>query len=145
MKRRTFLKIACLSPISLMLNKDIFAHQSKGFTMRKEPMLRTILYNNQSYTGMNIFYIPMDRSMSVAYLTVNFGGIDTEFTDSSGKNVKFPSGIAHVFEHMLFRRDDFDVMEEFKSLGTASNAFTSYDNTTYTTEFTQSPLKNIEL
>lgn len=64
------------------------------------------------------------------YFAVDFGSVHTDFT-FAGENHHVSAGIAHYLEHKMFELPGRDVTAEFAALGTAVNAFTSYDMTAY--------------
>ncbi|MCR5484886.1 MAG: insulinase family protein [Clostridiales bacterium] len=66
-----------------------------------------------------------------AMFSAKYGSIDTAIVDKNGDIRKIPEGTAHYLEHKLFESEDLDAFELFAKTGAYSNAFTSFDRTTY--------------
>lgn len=96
------------------------------------PFLNQELYYRYMNNGMRVYYLPKkDFQERSAILTVDFGSIDTEFT-KNGEPKRNPAGIAHFLEHQLFEtRDGEDIGNQFTKLGSESNAYTTFDRTSY--------------
>lgn len=94
--------------------------------------------------GMKVILVQKpDYKKSVFMLSTPAGGMDVEqIVDRELK--KHRSGCAHYLEHQMFRFDGKDVTEEFAKMQSQTNAFTSYDVTSYyfqTTSDIYEPLK----
>ena len=90
-------------------------------------------YTEKLSNGLEIFMIPYENKKNyfISYAT-RFGSDVLEFTDSEGKTMKPPLGIAHFLEHKMFESEDgVDPFTFFSESGTDSNASTSFDNTQY--------------
>ena len=96
------------------------------------PQLGETLYKEQLSNGLTVCVVPRPGfSRKLAYLATDFGSIHTEFT-LEGEEIHVPAGIAHFLEHKMFDLPGGrDVSAELASLGTGTNAFTSYDMTAY--------------
>ncbi len=80
--------------------------------------LTVYLYNNSEFTNLYANY------------TVDFGSIDTEY-EYEGKLYNDPKGIAHYLEHLMFADGSNDYFDYFSALGAQSNAYTSFNQTSY--------------
>lgn len=98
-------------------------------------------------SGCTVCLYPMQKYSSVyALFGTNFGSVDTTFkTDEDGDFITVPEGTAHYLEHKLFESDDCDAFSEFAKTGASSNAFTSFDKTTYLFSCSQSFEENLEI
>ncbi|TYP54952.1 EF-P 5-aminopentanol modification-associated protein YfmH [Thermosediminibacter litoriperuensis] len=105
--------------------------------------------------GENLFYRKFDNGLKAyvlpkknynkvyAVYSTRYGSIDSEFVvPGTGERLKVPEGIAHFLEHKMFEMSYGNVFDKFAELGTSSNAYTNYTNTTYlfstTTAFEES-------
>ncbi len=75
------------------------------------------------------YYNPEFTSMYANY-TVNFGSIDTNY-NFEGSEYSDPKGIAHYLEHLMFADGSNDYFDYFSKLGASSNAYTSFNQTSY--------------
>ncbi|WEV60631.1 pitrilysin family protein [Streptococcaceae bacterium ESL0729] len=91
------------------------------------------LYQEDLANGLRVYYLPMPSyNKTYALFTTKFGSLDTSFTPYDGDSFKtYPEGIAHFLEHKLFEKESGDVFQDFARLGAASNAFTSFERTSY--------------
>lgn len=109
------------------------------------PRLDETLHTQTLPNGLKVF---VDRKPGFArkmcYFAVDFGSIHTKFTFEN-KKYCVPAGIAHYLEHKMFELPDRDVTAEFAALGTAVNAFTSYDMTAYHISCTENFEKALQL
>lgn len=80
--------------------------------------LTVYTYYNQEFTNMYANY------------TVDFGSIDTDYKYLD-KQYHDPKGIAHYLEHLMFADGDNDYFDYFAKLGASSNAYTSFNQTSY--------------
>lgn len=96
------------------------------------PFLNQEIYYRHMNNGMKVYYLPKkDFQEQTAILTVDFGSIDKKFT-INGVEREFPAGIAHFLEHQLFEGSEGqDVGNEFTLKGSESNAYTTFDKTSY--------------
>lgn len=91
------------------------------------------LYKETLKNGLEVYILPNDNVKNY-YITFNtkFGSNDTEFKKMGDKTyTKVPNGVAHFLEHLTFKTPDGDASDYFPTLGCQSNAFTSYDVTSY--------------
>lgn len=96
------------------------------------PFLNQEIYFRYMDNGMKVYYLLKKGFQErLAMLTIDFGSVDTNITiDSNPKN--YSSGIAHFLEHQLFRdKKGEDVGNHFTNMGSDSNAYTTFDQTTY--------------
>lgn len=83
-------------------------------------------------SGLDVYVFPKDMKLKVALLGVKFGSVYEEGAIVDGKNVNFPSGIAHFLEHKLFSNEDgVDACTTLASVGADGNAYTSNNKTVY--------------
>lgn len=90
-------------------------------------------YIEKLSNGLEVFMLPYDKKKNyfISYAT-RFGSDVLEFTNSAGKKIKPPLGIAHFLEHKMFEQEDgIDPFTYFSESGTDANASTSFDNTQY--------------
>lgn len=109
------------------------------------PFLSQKLYKRHMDNGMVVYYIPKKGYKELtAILSVGFGSIDAIFT-KNGEKFEYPEGLAHFLEHQVFEIDgDKDASQQFTKMGSESNAFTTFERTSYyfsTTEDIQRPLE----
>lgn len=89
------------------------------YTKTLENGLRLVVYPKKGFTK------------SYAVFTTNYGSIDNHFQTFDGKEHLVADGIAHFLEHKLFEKEDVDVMNLFNECGANTNAFTSFNQTSY--------------
>ena len=97
------------------------------------------LYSHEYENGFRIFLIP-DKTVNFYYMTLNvkFGSLYTKFKRKDEKEyVEIPNGAAHFLEHLTFKTKDGDAMDYFSKLNSDSNAFTTFDCTSYEVSGTQ--------
>lgn len=90
-------------------------------------------YTEKLTNGLEVYMLPYENKKNyfMSYAT-RFGSDVIEFTNSEGKKIKPPLGIAHFLEHKMFEQEDgIDPFAYFSESGTDSNASTSFDNTQY--------------
>lgn len=80
--------------------------------------LTVYLYHNPEFTNMYANY------------TVDYGSIDTSY-QYIDKQYNDPKGIAHYLEHLMFADGTNDYFDYFAKLGASSNAYTSFNQTSY--------------
>ena len=103
-----------------------------GLKKKHYPNIGETLYQETLENGLEVYYLPKPLfNKAYACISVKYGSFDTGFM-KDGKILTVPNGIAHYLEHKLFDMPDgSDAYEEMNRLGANSNAFTSYDRTTY--------------
>ncbi|MDN5332266.1 MAG: hypothetical protein PWP45_1491 [Tepidanaerobacteraceae bacterium] len=97
-----------------------------------------------NFMGENLFYRKFDNGLKAfvlpkknfnkvyAVYSTRYGSIDNEFVvPTTGERLKVPEGIAHFLEHKMFEMPYGNVFDKYAELGTSSNAYTNYTNTTY--------------
>lgn len=92
------------------------------------------MYHTRLSSGMNAYFLPLDQSVNISMFHVftRFGSIDALFRDENGNPVEVEDGTAHCLEHCASydpkggKADDW-----FEARGIFSNAWTSFDHTTY--------------
>ena len=103
------------------------------FQEKYYPAVKETLYQAKLENGLTVSLLPKNDFNEVyGVVTVYVGSVDTEFTTRDSKKKTYPKGIAHFLEHKLFERENSeDIMAAFTKLGSDSNAFTSFTNTSY--------------
>lgn len=93
--------------------------------------------------GLNVTVIYLKGTHSFAsYIAAPIGALATSYTIDDKPT---PSGIAHFLEHRLFDTPKGDAFELFTNLGCDSNAYTTYQYTTYYFETSSSLIKGIKI
>ncbi len=97
--------------------------------------------------GLTTYVLPKNNFNKIyALYSTRYGSIDSEFAlPDTGEYFKMPEGIAHFLEHKMFEMEYGNVFDKFAELGTSTNAFTSYTNTTYLFSTTGSLKENLLL
>jgi len=114
------------------MKKQIFEH------------LDEMLYMEKLDNGLQIYVVPKKGfQKTYATFTTQYGSIDQEFI-VNGQKIKVPDGIAHFLEHKMFEEEEGDIFNTFAIQGAQTNAFTSFDRTTYLFSSTQNIEKNLE-
>ena len=92
------------------------------------------LYYEKLDNGLSVYIVPKsDYDKTFGIFTTQYGGLDNRFVPY-GKDefVEYPKGIAHFLEHKLFEMEDgVDASTYLLKYGASSNAFTSFDRTSY--------------
>lgn len=92
------------------------------------------LYHEKLSNGLDVYIVPKnDYDKTFGIISTRYGGLDNRFIPY-GKTefVEYPKGIAHFLEHKLFEMEDgIDASTKFLKWGASSNAFTSFDRTSY--------------
>jgi len=103
------------------------------------------LYFKELSNGLKVYIMPK-RGFNKTYatFTTKFGSINNSLM-VDGNELILPDGIAHFLEHKLFESEEGDITEEFSKYGANSNAFTTFDRTSYLISCTSNVQKNIEL
>ncbi|CAN2924989.1 EF-P 5-aminopentanol modification-associated protein YfmH [Streptococcus dysgalactiae] len=96
------------------------------------PNIDETLYYGRLENGLTVYFIKKTGySEKTAMLTVDFGSLDNRLT-VDGKSTIAPEGIAHFLEHKLFEDNTGeDISLAFTQLGADTNAFTTFDKTSY--------------
>ncbi|XMB87206.1 pitrilysin family protein [Mycoplasmatota bacterium WC44] len=103
------------------------------------------LYYKELDNGLHVYLMPK-RGFNKHYatFTTKFGSIDNKLI-LNDELTTLPDGIAHFLEHKLFESEKGDVTEEFSKYGANSNAFTTYDRTSYLFSCTSNLEENLTL
>ncbi len=94
----------------------------------KETIIHEILPN-----GLEVYLLP-NKNVNNFYISfcAKYGSIHNDFKKSSEKKYHhIPAGVAHFLEHTTFYMEDGDASDMFSSLGSYSNAYTSFKVTNY--------------
>ena len=98
--------------------------------IKESTLLGEKYYFARHKSGLSIYVLPKQMSITYAALAVNYGSIDNITNDKGDKLL--PGGIAHFLEHKLFANEDgSDSFERFSALGADANAYTAYNRTVY--------------
>jgi predicted Zn-dependent peptidase len=107
--------------------------------------LKETIYFEQLPNGLKVYVLPKEGfQKTYATFTTQYGSIDNHFKVEGGEERQVPDGIAHFLEHKMFEEPDGDVFAKFAAQGASSNAFTSFDRTTYLFSATEQIMKNLE-
>ena len=104
-----------------------------SITLHESKTLREKYYYIRHKSGLRIYFIPKELSVTYALFATQYGSIDNVFRLEGEENfAKVPEGIAHFLEHKMFEQEDgTDTFERFAKVGASANAFTSNDMTAY--------------
>ncbi|MBR1416794.1 MAG: insulinase family protein [Bacilli bacterium] len=94
--------------------------------------LKETIYYDKCDNGLEI-YMWVKNNSNYYYATFNtrFGSIDTKFKIKD-KEYNVNNGIAHYLEHINFNESDNTTPDDYYNIkGTSTNAFTTYDLTSY--------------
>lgn len=98
-------------------------------------LLGTEMHHVVLSSGMNAYFLPLSPEVKVSmfHLFTKFGSIDARFrVPETGQEVEVEDGTAHFLEHCAFYDPEGnDAMQWFNRRGLSSNAWTSFDHTTY--------------
>lgn len=92
----------------------------------------TIIYESLP-NGLEIYLLP-NKNVNNFYISfcTKYGSLYNDFKRSTDKKYyHIPSGVAHFLEHTTFYMDGSDASDMFSSLGSYSNAYTSFKVTNY--------------
>jgi len=91
-----------------------------------------IIYEHKCKNGLMVYIWPYNLSEEAYFtLTVKYGSIHTTFK-SKNKEYNVPNGMAHFLEHIKFNEaKDVTAHDYFYKMGTYTNAYTTYDHTSY--------------
>ncbi|MGM0445976.1 MAG: EF-P 5-aminopentanol modification-associated protein YfmH [Bacillota bacterium] len=89
-------------------------------------------YEKEFDSGLNVILIPRNKyNKKQAILSVDVGSVDLKIEDVNKKRYKYPKGIAHFMEHMLFENREGSIIDKFSEIGSSVNAYTGFNNTNY--------------
>lgn len=113
---------------------------------KKYLMAGQTVYKRTCPNGLAIFYIPKKGFTEMtAMLTVGMGALDSHYIFNR-RTRHLPVGIAHFLEHQLFLdQDQEDISQLFTRLGADSNAYTTFERTSYFFSTTESLLESTQL
>jgi predicted Zn-dependent peptidase len=95
-------------------------------------MLRQEAVTHRTASGLTVTVAPMPGfTDAAAALLVRYGSIDLTFEHPARGRVQTGPGIAHFFEHELFKKGETDALLEFGRYGASANAYTDYAATVY--------------
>lgn len=91
-----------------------------------------IIYEHTCKNGLKVYIWKYDLSEEIMLsLTIKYGSIHTDFIYKN-KSITVPNGLAHFLEHIKFNEDKEKVAHDyFYKMGSYSNAYTTYDHTSY--------------
>ena len=104
------------------------------------------IYYYKTSQGLPI-YMWVNEKVTSAYMTlsVKYGSIHTKFKVGK-KSYEVPNGIAHFLEHVKFNLDENTTAhDEFYKIGGDSNAFTTFNYTSYLVFATENKKENLNL
>lgn len=107
--------------------------------------LNETIYVYETKTGLKI-YMWVNEKISSMYgaLSVKYGSVHTKFKIGK-KTYEVPNGLAHFLEHVKFNIDeDTTAHDKFYKIGGDSNAFTTFDYTSYLVFATKNKKENLE-
>jgi len=107
--------------------------------------LQERVYEETLPNGLRVFVLEKPGfRQTYACFTTRYGSIDNDFTVPGGEGVRHvPDGIAHFLEHKMFEEEHGDVFNDFARQGAQTNAFTTFDSTTYLFSSTSRVLDNL--
>lgn len=91
-----------------------------------------VIYEHTCKNGLQVYIWPYNLSEEACLtLTVKYGSIHTKFK-SGGKEIVVPDGMAHFLEHIKFNESkDTTAHDYYYKMGSYTNAYTTYDHTSY--------------
>ena len=94
--------------------------------------LKEVIYYEKLDNGLEIYMYVNDKTSNYyATYNIRYGSVDTNFKIND-KEYKVVNGSAHYLEHLKFNLSDGTTSSSyFDKFGTASNAYTTYDHTSY--------------
>ncbi|MBE6155247.1 MAG: insulinase family protein [Firmicutes bacterium] len=104
-----------------------------------------VIYEHLCKNGLTIYIWPYQLSEEINLsLTIKYGSIHTKFK-SNNKVVTVPNGIAHFLEHIKFNEaKDVTAHDYFYKIGSYTNAYTTYDHTSYEVVCNNNLKENLE-
>ncbi len=105
------------------------------------------VYYEMLPSGLSVFVMPKPGfSKQYATFSTHYGSIDNKFRlPGTGELAEVPDGIAHFLEHKLFEEESGNIFDKFAALGANTNAFTSWNTTSYLFSSTENFAANLEL
>ncbi len=99
----------------------------------RSPLLKEEYYFTRHTSGLAIFIFPKrNLKKKMATLVTHYGSIDNSFRAPGHCDLtNVPAGIAHYLEHLMFKKPDGDIMNEFGRWGAVFNALTGHTATQY--------------
>lgn len=109
--------------------------------------IKETLYHETLDNGLDVYILPKPGfSKQYATFTTKYGSIDNRFIPvGKSEYVTVPDGIAHFLEHKMFEMEDGDAFDLFTKYSANSNAFTSFNRTSYLFSSTSNFEKNLEI
>lgn len=109
--------------------------------------LQETVYHASLPSGLQVFVMPKaGYSKQYATFSTHYGSVDNKFKlPGAGQVTHVPDGIAHFLEHKLFEEEFGNIFDEFAKLGANTNAFTSWNHTSYLFSSTQNFSASLEL
>lgn len=91
------------------------------------------IFSGRMDNGLSLYVLPKPEfRQTYANFCTRYGSVDVDFASGGdAARRQAPSGIAHFLEHKLFEKEDGDAFSKFAKLGAQSNAYTTFDSTTY--------------
>ncbi|HRK30230.1 MAG TPA: pitrilysin family protein [Tepidisphaeraceae bacterium] len=137
---RNRLLIVCVAVVLLpfFTPAPVFAEQpAESPAVAKPPVIKPLTYEKETLpNGLRVIYAPLDNAPVVHVRVMYHVGSRDENPERQG--------FAHMFEHMMFRGSKHVPSEMHMKLigivGGNSNAFTSFDQTTYVQEIPSNQL-----
>ena len=104
------------------------------------------IYNFKHASGLDVYFYPKETSNSFYLtLTVKYGSVHTKFKyEDDKKYITIPNGTAHFLEHLTFKMENGEAGDYFSKVGSNSNAYTTFSNTTYEVAGTNNIYDNID-
>lgn len=104
-----------------------------------------VIYEHVCKNGLTIYIWQYNLSEEANLtLTVKYGSIHTKFK-SDGKEITVPDGMAHFLEHIKFNEGkDKTAHDYYYKMGSYTNAYTTYDHTSYEVVCNNNLKDNIE-
>lgn len=91
------------------------------------------LYEYEHASGLKAYVLPKKGfTQKYSVFSTHYGSIDNNFViPGASQPINVPDGIAHFLEHKLFEQEDGNAMDRFSELGANSNAYTTFNMTSY--------------
>lgn len=116
-----------------------------SFSIRENHLIKEKYLYTTHESGMKIIVVPKSFPTKEAFISCDFGAMDTTFR-KNGKTTVLPAGTAHFLEHKMFEQaDGSDSFNEFDIYGGNANAYTSYENTCFYFGGTDNFYENLEI
>lgn len=104
-----------------------------------------IIYEHTCKNGLKVYIWKYDLSEEIVLtFNVKYGSIHTSF-NYKDKEINVPNGIAHFLEHIKFNEGiDKTAHDYFYKMGSYTNAYTTYDHTSYEVICNENVKDNLE-